>query len=85
MHVDKNNQGPSYIIGLGEYEGGGLWIYDQETGTHELKVQEKLGGSFKHLTPGTIVKRQSGSSGSANILEEASLLSLVDRLRFRVG
>lgn len=28
MHVDKNNHGPSYIIGLGDYAEGDLWIYD---------------------------------------------------------
>ena len=25
LHVDKNNHGPSYIIALGEYEGGRQW------------------------------------------------------------
>ena len=24
LHVDKNNHGPSYIIALGEYQGGRL-------------------------------------------------------------
>lgn len=28
MHVDKNNDGTSYIIGLGPYTGGRLWIDD---------------------------------------------------------
>eukprot|EP00435_Cladocopium_sp_Y103_P027263 s983_g6.t1 len=28
MHVDKNNLGPSYIIGLGDYSGGWLWLDD---------------------------------------------------------
>lgn len=26
MHVDKNNLGPSFIIGLGDYSGGWLWL-----------------------------------------------------------
>ena len=25
MHVDKNNLGPSYIVGVGDYTEGGLW------------------------------------------------------------
>jgi hypothetical protein len=29
IHVDRNNEGPSVIIGLGDYEGGQLWTYDQ--------------------------------------------------------
>ena len=29
LHVDKNNHGPSYIIALGEYQGGRLWCYDK--------------------------------------------------------
>lgn len=28
LHVDKNNLGPSWIIGLGDYTGGRLWIDD---------------------------------------------------------
>ena len=28
LHVDKNSHGPSYIIALGNYQGGRLWCYD---------------------------------------------------------
>ena len=28
-HVDANNLGASYIIGLGEYSGGELWVHDE--------------------------------------------------------
>ena len=28
-HVDGNNIGPSYIIALGEHDGGGLWTADK--------------------------------------------------------
>ncbi|CAK9031953.1 Protein kinase domain-containing protein [Durusdinium trenchii] len=28
MHVDKNNLGPSFILGLGDYSGGWLWLDD---------------------------------------------------------
>ena len=28
MHIDKNNVGPSWTIGPGNYTGGELWIYD---------------------------------------------------------
>ncbi len=27
LQVDKNNDGPSFIIGLGDYSGRELWIY----------------------------------------------------------
>ena len=30
MHVDGNNEGPSYIVGFGDYTGGQAWIYDPE-------------------------------------------------------
>ena len=30
MHVDKSNLGDSYIVGLGEYEGGDLWVHRQK-------------------------------------------------------
>ena len=26
LHVDKNNLGPSYIVGIGDYTEGGLWV-----------------------------------------------------------
>ena len=32
LHVGKNN-GPSYIIALGEYQGGRLWCYDKDGDT----------------------------------------------------
>jgi hypothetical protein len=35
MHLDKNNLGPSYIIGLGDYSGGRLW--GLEFGTLDIK------------------------------------------------
>lgn len=30
LHVDANNVGPSYIIGFGNYEGGQLWVMDED-------------------------------------------------------
>jgi hypothetical protein len=32
LHVDNHNHGSSWIIGLGPYEGGTLWIMDHEHG-----------------------------------------------------
>jgi hypothetical protein len=39
-HVDKNNKGLSYIIGLGDYTGGDLVFTDKNSpyyGTHNIK------------------------------------------------
>jgi hypothetical protein len=30
MHVDKCNLGPSYIVGVGDFEGGKLWVHRQK-------------------------------------------------------
>ena len=35
---DGNNHGPSYIIGLGDYTGGEVWILDEENGTVEVEL-----------------------------------------------
>ena len=32
MHVDGNNEGPSQIVGFGDYTGGEVWLYDPEKG-----------------------------------------------------
>jgi len=50
MHVDANNHGPSFIIGLGDYTGGEVWIYD-ENGTVEMELPCALRG-WSHLRPG---------------------------------
>jgi hypothetical protein len=39
-HVDKNNKGHSYIIGLGDYTGGDLVFTNENSpyyGTHNIK------------------------------------------------
>ena len=41
-HVDRNNLGQSYIIGLGCYTGGELWLHD-DTGNQALALQEDIG------------------------------------------
>merc|ERR1712100_505961 len=46
MHVDKGNEGTSYIVGLGDYENGGLWILDKEAyealgARHSLAEEEE--------------------------------------------
>ena len=41
-HVDKNNKGHSYIIGLGNYTGGELVFTDKKSphyGTHSIKIK----------------------------------------------
>lgn len=49
-HVDKNNVGPSYIIALGEYNGGKLVIEGKE---YNIKNRfKKFDGTFGHwVTP----------------------------------
>jgi hypothetical protein len=49
-HVDKNNVGPSYIIGLGDYEGGKLVIEGKE---YNIKNRfKKFDGTLGHwVTP----------------------------------
>jgi len=29
LHVEKDNLGPSYMIGIGDYTGGAVWVQDQ--------------------------------------------------------
>jgi len=40
-HVDRNNLGTSLIVGLGEYEGGSLWVHD-DTGNVEAVLDEDV-------------------------------------------
>ncbi|CAE8711077.1 unnamed protein product, partial [Polarella glacialis] len=53
LHVDKNNHGPSWIIGLGDYEGGQLWVMDDE-GDVPVKITARLMG-YKHLKVGQTI------------------------------
>merc|ERR1719174_1485220 len=55
MHVDGNNHGPSYIIGLGEYTGGEVWVMDEENGEVEMELPCGLRG-YPHLKAGQMVK-----------------------------
>jgi hypothetical protein len=49
LHVDKNNLGPSYIVGIGDYEEGGLWV--QTHGEVNCKHRWQLfDGNIPHLT-----------------------------------
>ena len=48
-HVDKNNLGPSYILSLGEHEGGALWTADQgELACHG--AWRLFNGTVEHAT-----------------------------------
>jgi len=44
MHVDGNNEGPSYICGFGDYTGGELWILDEKNGTVPMEVTSAMKG-----------------------------------------
>jgi len=49
LHIDKNNLGPSYIIGVGEYEDGELWV--QDLGKVDCKHSwELFDGNIPHCT-----------------------------------
>ncbi|CAE8689729.1 unnamed protein product [Polarella glacialis] len=42
-HVDKNNLGTSMIIGLGSYDGGELWVHDEnDAGDVSFELQEDI-------------------------------------------
>ena len=49
VHVESNNEGPSWIICLGQYEGGGTFLADEE-GDEEREVELPLRGypQFPH-------------------------------------
>ncbi|CAJ1446524.1 unnamed protein product [Effrenium voratum] len=55
MHVDKNNLGPSFILGLGDYSGGWLWIDDGSNLGHAKNIRRrwfKFDGTKPHcVTP----------------------------------
>ena len=49
LHVDKNNLGPSYIVGVGDYEDGGLWV--QTMGAVDCNHKWKnFDGNIPHCT-----------------------------------
>jgi hypothetical protein len=52
LHTDSNNQGPSLIIELGSFQGGGLWVYD-EYGEIQVSVPAgcRLHGSWAARAP----------------------------------
>jgi len=43
LHTDLNNEGPSYIVGLGTYSGGELWLYDPDGPVH-VEVRAPIPG-----------------------------------------
>ena len=49
MHVDKNNLGPSYIVDVGDYKDGGLWV--QRLGGVDCKNKWiQFDGNMPHCT-----------------------------------
>ena len=49
LHVDANNMGPSYIVGLGNYKGGDLWVHRE--GKIDLRGQwVSIDGNIPHGT-----------------------------------
>ena len=54
MHVDGNNHGWSYIIGLGDYSGGELWLYDPKAHA-EMEVKDTMRG-FPELKVGMMAR-----------------------------
>lgn len=48
-HIDKNNLGTSFIVGLGDYRGGELWVHD-ENGENKWTIQgEEDVTAFYHV------------------------------------
>lgn len=56
-HRDSGNEGPSYIIGLGDYEGGDLVVVDPATGPKTHNVRNRFvhfdGRMMHHVLPFT--------------------------------
>lgn len=46
-HVDKNNLGDSFIIGLGDYQGGSLWVQD-DAGEAEITLEESVTSMYHY-------------------------------------
>ncbi len=51
-HIDANNVGESYIIGLGDYTGGRLIVYDKKDRAHYVDINNKFvkfnGSNYYH-------------------------------------
>jgi hypothetical protein len=59
MHVDKGNVGPSYIVGVGDFKGGKLWVHRQKYALRkDIAAQgytpEGLAASMTASTDGTV-------------------------------
>ena len=53
LHIDKNNQGDSYITGLGEYEQGETFFYDAENNAPDRWT---MSNKIRHFgDPGTVL------------------------------
>lgn len=55
LHIDRGNLGMSYIVGVGQYEGGGLWVQDDacDDGGMALNVRhewQRFDGTRAHCT-----------------------------------
>ena len=49
LHVDKNNHGDSYIIGVGDYADGELWVQNEGAVNCRHRWQ-RFNGNFPHCT-----------------------------------
>lgn len=51
-HIDGKNVGDSYILGLGDYEGGDLIVYDENDKPNKINIKNKFhkfnGSKFYH-------------------------------------
>eukprot|EP00931_Biecheleriopsis_adriatica_P045697 TRINITY_DN26165_c0_g1_i1.p1 TRINITY_DN26165_c0_g1~~TRINITY_DN26165_c0_g1_i1.p1 ORF type:complete len:466 (+),score=107.45 TRINITY_DN26165_c0_g1_i1:34-1398(+) len=47
-HVDKNNLGSSLIVGIGDYEGGELWVHDEENGDAVCELKEDISSMYHY-------------------------------------
>tara|TARA_R110000796_G_scaffold473_3_gene1516 strand:+ start:252 stop:752 length:501 start_codon:yes stop_codon:yes gene_type:complete len=53
-HIDNNNVGESIIVGLGDYEGGELIVYDKDDNPRYIDIKNKFykfnGSEYYHAT-----------------------------------
>ena len=51
LRMDKNNLGPSQIVGVGDYTEGGLWVMDQGALDCRLGLGSGLGLGLGTIAP----------------------------------
>ena len=79
IHVDANNLGPSYIIGLGAYTGGELFIHG-ESGSETMEVKNQ----YEDLVFNPATSFTENWSTSRTNASRLTVESRMQRVTFRV-